>query len=640
MTGTTGLTGPTGSTGFIGPTGSAGISSNTGSTGPTGSAGLSSNTGFTGPTGLQGFIGPTGSTGLSSDTGPTGLPGITGPTGSAGLSSNTGCTGPTGLQGVIGPTGSQGEIGLTGSQGEIGLTGSQGEIGPTGSQGETGPTGSQGETGPTGVIGTTGSTGSQGETGPTGVIGTTGPTGVIGTTGSTGVIGTTGPTGVIGTTGPTGLQGVTGPSGSPGSSSNTGCTGPTGLKGVTGPTGSPGSSSSTGCTGPTGPQGITGPSVSADNTGSTGASTNIGEVFDTIDSNTLYFRRLVGVGSSTGPISSTPIIFNIIENTDTINDIIVFRNLNNLAGSGTTIIAGLASDNTILFRRIVAGQGIDTTTDSEGNIEFSINPLRSIPLNFRFNEPNGDPTGTTSTSFITLGSFLLRGIIDNDIIKEIKSIVSGSGSGVGTQLQYCDYTNNIELARSGIQVAPDALLKSSMEHYVFKTSVLSTVVTVTNGAGGIRFADPPGAGATSPFSFAVTTTGTNGDGTVTPPTPNTREVSTIDTSGATPASIDGTWFVIYYGNSNTNYNFYWYDVDNSGTPIPVNPLPTGITTEIVEISTVNTGDSDTVIAQKTSLIIDTSTITTPTLASIININMRKTNMGGGSAELHTVQVYE
>ena len=80
-------------------------------------------------------------------------------------------------------------------------------------------------------------------------------------------------------------------------------------------------------------------------------------------------------------------------------------------------------------------------------------------------------------------------------------------------------------------------------------------------------------------------------------------------------------------------------MDDSGTPMPVNPLAApGISTEIVEITTVNTGDSDAVIATKTSAVID-FTLNLPLGDAIINVNLRKTNAGGGSAELHTVQLY-
>ena len=377
--------------------------------------------------------------------------------------------------------------------------------------------------------------------------------------------------------------------------------------------------------------------VSAQNVGTT-TGTHTGEVFDIISGgDTVDIRRLDSVGTSTGPVSSTLAQYNILQDTDTVNDVIEFRNLNNLSGTGETIIGGIATDSTVLFRRINVSDGITSIIDGNGNILMGINPLRSIPLSFRFNESNGDPTGTSSTTFGKIGSFTMRGTAVGDNIDEIKAIVSGSQAGVGTQIQLFDYFNNIEIARSGSFTAPDAFFRGIIDVYVFKAIEVANIITVTNGTTGTRF-DVPGAGSTAPFSFAISVQGIDGlDGA--PPTIGIREVSTIDTTGATPASVDGTWFAVYFGSEAENYYFFWYDTDNSGTAQPANPLASNFTTEIVEIDTILTGDTAAIIATKTATAMDTSTFTLSSTFAVIDILVRKTNGGGGSAELHALQLY-
>ena len=119
-------------------------SAGSGYTGSQGSVGF---TGSSGDVGTPGYTGSKGDTGFTGSKGDTGFTGSIGFTGSKGDTGNVGFTGSQGNQGVIGYTGSkgdQGNVGFTGSKGDQGDTGFTGSKGDTGFNGSTGFTGSQG----------------------------------------------------------------------------------------------------------------------------------------------------------------------------------------------------------------------------------------------------------------------------------------------------------------------------------------------------------------------------------------------------------------------------------------------------------------------------------------------------------------
>lgn len=95
-------------------------------------------------------------------------------------------------------------------------------------------------------------------------------------------------------------------------------------------------------------------------------------------------------------------------------------------------------------------------------------------------------------------------------------------------------------------------------------------------------------------------------------------VQDITFTGLVAAALDGTDFVLNAPNGDTIK--FWYDIDNSGTVEP----DIGLATRSWEINTVNTGDSDIVIATKTAAVI----LNDPAFNSATN--------GGGTLPIVTV----
>jgi hypothetical protein len=66
----------------------------------------------------------------------------------------------------------------------------------------------------------------------------------------------------------------------------------------------------------------------------------------------------------------------------------------------------------------------------------------TIPTNFRFNDPNGDPACTTSSSFITLSSFVYLGSDHDVLIERLLAIVSTTNTQATGEFQLTDLTNS------------------------------------------------------------------------------------------------------------------------------------------------------------------------------------------------------
>lgn len=78
------------------------------------------------------------------------------------------------------------------------------------------------------------------------------------------------------------------------------------------------------------------------------------------------------------------------------------------------------------------------------------NPSSSLPLSTRFNDSNGAPTSTTSTTFVTEASMVYRGtVIDNPIL-QILVIVETTNNNASGQVQIFDYTNSQIIATSAV----------------------------------------------------------------------------------------------------------------------------------------------------------------------------------------------
>ena len=144
----------------------------------------------------------------------------------------------------------------------------------------------------------------------------------------------------------------------------------------------------------------------------------------------------------------------------------------------------------------------------------------------------------------------------------------------------------------------------------------STVVEITYKLSNVNTAniDPGTAGAGTAGSLSAVYT--------TRPGGSTFERSIIDTYGATPAGLDGKWFLLY-----GSFSYYvWYRVDGVTTdPGPGglnNPYLVGKTGIVIDIVT---GDSDLVIATKSRTALDaTSDFNTTGSAIIITNNVTGT----------------
>lgn len=389
--------------------------------------------------------------------------------------------------------------------------------------------------------------------------------------------------------------------------------------------------------------------VGGQNVGTTTGATATALVFDTVSADDLDFRTLTSFGLATSTIGATASPSSVLRDTDLGNNVVRFRNLNSVASgnlSAKPILVGTSSDSTtILFRQIVGGPGINTTIDPDGNVETSLSPGRSIPLNYRFNDPSGNPTSVTSTSYTSLGSILFRGTMHEEPIKQVFGILEVTGGNAVGQAIIYDLTNSLIIASTSYFAntggsGPDAKdiiefngLGQNISAFSTKNPGLSPTLTLiyasNNNVGNVL--DSSG---TAPFTITVLKQG----GTL------YGEFTTIDTFAATSGSVDGTWFVLYFGVAANDYIFFWYDTDDSGTPQPVDPIGGGGSP--FEINTVVTGDTNTTIAIKTSDAINTAAtigpkiINLPVNEAIMEFQLRRVNSGGGgNSEVHTLQVY-
>lgn len=271
------------------------------------------------------------------------------------------------------------------------------------------------------------------------------------------------------------------------------------------------------------------------------------------------------------------------------------------------------------------------------------NIFRTIPINLRFNDPSGNPTTVTSTTYNTLSTVIFNGTTLGDNISAICAVANTTNGSAAGQIRVIDFSN------SGAIVAESPIFSHETKDIQCLTLLGQTVdsrvvrdgsipigeqITCTNIALG-NVTDASGTGFTAPFLI------TQEDGDA-----NIPEYVFIDLNSATPAGVNGTWFAIYFGAATTDYFFFWYDTDDSGTPQPANPLATGGAEVIVEITTVNTGDSTATIAIKTSFAVNTAASTgvnienLPTGPALLEIQMRRANAGGGgAAALHSVQMF-
>lgn len=118
--------------------------------------------------------------------------------------------------------------------------------------------------------------------------------------------------------------------------------------------------------------------------------------------------------------------------------------------SGAQTINGLTSiklqPNMVQY---VESFGID---DATGGVWYtssrSFNSGSSLPLSFRFNRPNGNPTTTNSTTYSEVGSFVYRGTNVDNMMNLILAVVNTSNTSATGRLRIFDQTNVVTIAES------------------------------------------------------------------------------------------------------------------------------------------------------------------------------------------------
>lgn len=330
---------------------------------------------------------------------------------------------------------------------------------------------------------------------------------------------------------------------------------------------------------------------------------------------------IVGTGQTDDPITLDSIL--------TDNDTIV--------GDGVTTPISIGS---ITTDASLTGDG------SSGSPLSVAEPANNFLLSFRYDDPNGTPADVVMTTYTTLGSLGYQGTLFESVINKAIGLLQVKGGNAVGQARIFDLTYNNPILITPYFSNRGALISKELIHfngfgqlmsaYVSRNPDISATLTLiyasNNNLGAVTVAE--GTGFTSPFTIVTDKVGTILYG----------QITYIDTVGSTPGTIDGTWFAVYYGPLSSDYYFFWYDVDDSGTSQPVDPIGAGGIP--FEINTIVTGDDDLLIGTKTTDAINIATTTgpnainVPTLAAILEIQLRRVNdTGGGTAEIYTVQIY-
>jgi|GEM_PF-5830209 len=312
--------------------------------------------------------------------------------------------------------------------------------------------------------------------------------------------------------------------------------------------------------------------------------------------------------------------------------------------SGNTISLkappSLPSSITITLPDVIGlvGQAL-TLSSTSGGTEWK-NPsieTKGTPIYLNFSTgPGSGVMNSLSTAYAVASSFNFNGTGSgvSDSIASAVAICSVTVNTRGGQIRLVDMN-------TGLIIAESFIFRNTLKGLIDFTNLgqnISSRISVPLGSTFIictnknlnNVSDASATGFTAPFSISQL------DGTVDLP-----EEVTINTSGSTPGTVDGTWFALYYDTGVTDYYFFWYDVDDSGTSQPTNPLTPGGT--IYEINTVLTGDTADIIAKKTVSAINTATTfgnniqNLPVTRTIVEIQARVTN--GSQINIDTFQIY-
>ena len=104
---------------------------------------------------------------------------------------------------------------------------------------------------------------------------------------------------------------------------------------------------------------------------------------------------------------------------------------------GDVDLSGIQENDTLVYKD---GQFVTTSIEDTEILRRAL-VNSTIPTNFRFNDPNGDPSCTTSSSFIELASFIYLGTTDDIDIGRVLAIVSTTNTAATGEFRLTDLTN-------------------------------------------------------------------------------------------------------------------------------------------------------------------------------------------------------
>lgn len=111
----------------------------------------------------------------------------------------------------------------------------------------------------------------------------------------------------------------------------------------------------------------------------------------------------------------------------------------------------------------------------------------SLPVNLRFNDPNGSPSSTGSTSYTVLGRFVYRGSLTDPTLTRVKWIVSVSsvGTTMAVRLWNATLVNTVsEVVTPIVLTTPTVVTTTSFANIPLTESVIEVQIRRVNTMGG------------------------------------------------------------------------------------------------------------------------------------------------------------
>lgn len=134
-------------------------------------------------------------------------------------------------------------------------------------------------------------------------------------------------------------------------------------------------------------------------------------------------------------------------------------------------------------------QGPQGNTGAQGNTgpQGSSGGDNSLPVNLRFNDPNGSPSSTNSTSYTVLGRFVYRGSLTDPTLTRVKWIVSVSNLSVTMAMRLWNATlvNTVsEVVSPIVLTTPTVVTTTSFANIPLTESVIEVQIRRVNTMGG------------------------------------------------------------------------------------------------------------------------------------------------------------